>query len=218
MTQSSDQIIASQPGEVDRELTVERDGKRQHTVQRISQRFPTTVDDLWEACTQPDRLKRWFAPVSGDLRLGGRYHVEGNASGEVLACEPPRSFRVTWEFAGDSSQVAVHLASEGDEARLSLEHEHTGDADSQFWTQFGPGATGVGWDLALLGLSLHVVAGQDRPGDLDAFARTTPAQQFVRAVSDRWGEASVLAGTPAEDAAAAANRTTAFFLGVQTGG
>jgi hypothetical protein len=198
MTQSSDQIIASQPGEVDRELTVERDGKRQHTVQRISQRFPTTVDDLWEACTQPDRLKRWF--------------------GEVLACEPPRSFRVTWEFAGDSSQVAVHLASEGDEARLSLEHEHTGDADSQFWTQFGPGATGVGWDLALLGLSLHVVAGQDRPGDLDAFARTTPAQQFVRAVSDRWGEASVLAGTPAEDAAAAANRTTAFFLGVQTGG
>lgn len=213
MTQPSDQIIASQPDEVRRDLTVKRDGNRQHTVQTISQSYPTTLGDLWDACTQADRLGRWFAPVSGDLRLGGRYQVEGNASGEVVACEPPRSFTVTWEFAGDSSQVAVHLVPEGDRVRLTLEHEHTGDADSEFWAQFGPGATGVGWDLALLGLALHVVAGEDRPDDPDAFARTAPAQQFIRAVSERWGEASVRAGTPEEDATAAANRTTAFYLG-----
>lgn len=213
MTQSSEQIIASQPGEVRRELTVKRDERRQHTVQTISQSYPTTLDDLWDACTQADRLERWFAPVSGDLRLGGRYQVEGNASGEVVACEPPQSFTVTWEFAGDSSQVTVHLTPEGDRVRLTLEHEHTGDADSEFWVQFGPGATRVGWDLALLGLSLHLVAGKDRPDDPNAFARTASAQQFIRAVSGRWAEASVHAGTPEEYATAAANRTTAFYLG-----
>lgn len=213
MTEPPDQIIASQPEEVHRALTVEREGTVQHTVQTISQSYPTTVDDLWEACTQADRLERWFALVSGDLQLGGRYQVEGNASGEVVACEPPRSFTVTWEFGGDTSQLAVHLAPEGDRARLTLEHMHTGDADSEFWALFGPGATGVGWDLALLGLSLYLVAGQSRPDDPDAFAQTAPAQQFIRDVSERWAEASVNTGTPEEDAAAAANRTTAFYLG-----
>lgn len=218
MAESTDKIIAAQPGAVRRDLTVNRGDTTQHTVQTISQSYATTTDDLWEACTQADRLARWFAPVSGDLRLGGRYQVEGNASGEVTACDPPQSFTVTWEFGGDSSQVSVHLAPEGDQTRLTIEHSHTGAADSDFWAQFGPGATGVGWDLALLGLSLHLVAGQDRPGDPDAFAQTAPAQQFIRAVSERWGQASMHAGTPEEDATAAANRTTAFYLGEEMGG
>lgn len=215
MTEPSDQVISEQPDAVGRALTVERDGDRQHTVQTISQSYPTTVDDLWEACTRADRLARWFAPVSGDLRLGGRYQVQGNASGEVIACEPLVSYTVTWEFAGDSSRVTVRIAADGDRARLTLEHEHTGEADSEFWTRFGPGATGVGWDLALLGLALHVVTGQDRPDDLDAFARTESAQRFIRAVSTRWGDESMRAGTPEPDATAAANRTTAFYLGQQ---
>ncbi|AHH21270.1 activator of Hsp90 ATPase 1-like protein [Nocardia nova SH22a] len=213
MTEPSDHVIAAQPDEVNRELAIDREGDSQHTVQTISQSYPTTVDDLWEACTRPERLARWFAPVGGDLRLGGRYQVEGNASGEVVACDPPRSFTVTWEFGGDSSQVTVRLTQEDDRARLTLEHEHTGDADSPFWAQFGPGATGVGWDLALLGLSLHLISGQDRPDDPEAFARTESARQFIRAASDRWGEASARAGTPQEDATAAAHRTTAFYLG-----
>jgi uncharacterized protein YndB with AHSA1/START domain len=217
MTDVPDRLVAAQPDQVSRELTIKRDETTQHTVQTISQSYPTTVDDLWEACTQPERLERWFAPVSGDLRLGGRYQVEGNASGEVVACEPPRSFTVTWEFGGDSSQLAVHLAPEGDRARLTLQHEHTGEAGSEFWTQFGPGATGVGWDLALLGLALHLATGQDRPEDPEAFARTAAAQAFIRTVSERWGEASVRAGTPEEDATAAADRTTAFYLGEQPG-
>lgn len=216
MTRISDQVIAEQATHVDRALAVSRDGKTQHTVQTISQSYPTSVDDLWEACTRPDRLERWFAPVSGDLRLGGRYQVEGNASGEVVACRPPQSFTVTWEFGDDTSQLALLLTPEGNRARLTLEHEHTGDADSPFWAQFGPGATGVGWDLALLGLALYLVAGQDRPDDPEAFAQTASAQRFIRTVSDSWGEASVRAGTPEGDATAAANRTTDFFLGNDT--
>ena len=215
MPHTPDDVIAAQPDQVRRGLTVDRDGNEQRTVQSISQCYPTTVEDLWQACTTADRLQRWFAPVSGDLRLGGRYQVEGNASGTVLACDPPRSFTVSWELGADSSRLTVHLAPERDEARLTIEHAHTGAADSPFWAQFGPGATGVGWDLALLGLCLHLSTGADRPDDPEAFVRTAAAQRFIRAVSTHWGEASSPAGTPRDDANAAALRTTAFYLGEQ---
>lgn len=218
MTQEHDRILGAQADDVRRDLAVERDGPRQRTVQTLSQAYPTTVDDLWQACTQSDRLARWFAPVSGDLRHGGRYQVEGNASGTVVACDPPQSFTVTWEFGGSTSQLTVRVAADGDDARLTIEHDHTGDTDSEFWAQFGPGATGVGWDLALLGLSLHLVAGQDRPANPESFVQSEPAQRFIRAASTRWAEASVRSGTPQADAIAAADRTTAFYLGEPAAG
>jgi len=51
--------------------------------------YDTTVEDLWNAITTPQRLARWFTPVEGDLRLGGRYQLQGNASGTITRCDPP---------------------------------------------------------------------------------------------------------------------------------
>jgi uncharacterized protein YndB with AHSA1/START domain len=42
--------------------------------------------DLWEALTSADRIPRWFLPVTGDLRLGGRFQLTGNA-GDTPAAE-----------------------------------------------------------------------------------------------------------------------------------
>jgi hypothetical protein len=42
--------------------------------------YDAPIEDVWDACSDPDRLKRWFSPVSGDLRLGGRFQIEGNAA------------------------------------------------------------------------------------------------------------------------------------------
>ena len=50
----------------------------------VSQAYNATVADLWDACTNPERIARWFLPISGDLRLGGRYQFEGNAGGIIL--------------------------------------------------------------------------------------------------------------------------------------
>src|ERR1022692_1430641 len=47
-----------------------------------------------------DRFRRWFLPVSGDLRLGGRFQIEGNASGTIERCDPPKGFTATWEYGG----------------------------------------------------------------------------------------------------------------------
>ncbi|MDN5726050.1 MAG: SRPBCC family protein [Propionibacteriales bacterium] len=178
----------------------------------LSQTYPTDVDDLWQACTSPERLTRWFAPVTGDLQLGGRYQIEGNAGGEVRACEPPKTFTLSWEFGGGATEVVVRVEPDGDGARLTL--EHTGDVPLEFWDQFGPGATGVGWDLALLGLAGHLRTGHGKPEDEEAWTMSPEAQAFIIECSRAWGDADIDAGTPEAEARAAQGRTTAFYTGV----
>jgi len=178
----------------------------------IRRTFPAPIEDVWDACTTADRINRWLMPVTGDLRLGGRYQLEGNAGGEVLACEPPRLLRVTWVMGGGpASEVAVRLAPGGG-AETVLELEHTAIVDQRFWAAYGPGSVGVGWDLALLGLFLYLSTGQDRPEDPAAWATGPDAREFITASSGAWGTAFRQAGASEADAASAVAQTTAFYL------
>lgn len=188
----------------------DREGRRT-LVSIIGQCYDTGVEDLWEACTSPERLARWFAPVSGDLRPGGKYQVEGNAGGTIQTCEAPRSFSATWEYGGEVSWIAVRVAPEGEGARLTLEHTAYADGMVEFWERFGPGATGVGWDLALMGLARHL-AGIAQPPE-EGWERTEEGRRFITGSSSAWAETSVAFGTSRTDAEAARDRTTAFYLG-----
>src|SRR3954452_23950775 len=61
-------------------------------------RFDTDIEDLWSALTDPRRLARWHSEVKGDLRLGGtfsRRSSDGESTGRVDACDPPRRLLVT---------------------------------------------------------------------------------------------------------------------------
>ncbi len=77
-------------------------------VSTISRSYSTDLDDLWDACTTAERLARWFAPVSGELRLGGRYQVEGNADGTASIathrCPSPRPGSTAARSAGSPFQ------------------------------------------------------------------------------------------------------------------
>lgn len=42
--------------------------------------YDAEVADVWDAVTSPERIARWFMPVSGELKVGGRYQLEGNAA------------------------------------------------------------------------------------------------------------------------------------------
>ena len=79
----------------------------------VSQTYDAAVEDVWDACTSAERIPRWFLPVSGELKLGGRYQLEGNAGGTIERCDPPKSFFVTWEFGGQVSWVEVRLTADG---------------------------------------------------------------------------------------------------------
>jgi uncharacterized protein YndB with AHSA1/START domain len=180
--------------------------------------YDTEIDDLWDALTNGERIPRWFLPISGDLKLGGRYQFKGNAGGEITRCEPPRLLSVTWEYGSEVSWLNVTLASDA-AGGTGLELEHIAHVSDERWDQFGPGAVGVGWDLGLIGLARHLASGAavDRAA---AFAWQTSAEgkATMRAYSEAWGEASIAAGTDAAAAHAAARRTTAFYTGEPQGG
>ncbi|MFC5834893.1 SRPBCC domain-containing protein [Nonomuraea insulae] len=41
-----------------------------------------SIQDVWSAGTDPDRISRWLTPIDGDLRLGGTFHLNDNAGGD----------------------------------------------------------------------------------------------------------------------------------------
>jgi len=183
----------------------------------ITRTYDAPVADVWDACTNPERLPRWFLPVSGELREGGRYQVEGNAGGVIEQCDPPRRFTATWEFGGQVSWIELRLSdSPGGGTRFEL--EHASHVDTQ-WAQFGPGAVGVGWDLALLGLSRHLVTGAsiDRRAGM-AFPASDEGRRFVEDSTRAWCDAAIAAGEDPAEATAAAERTFAFYTGAGPAG
>lgn len=180
----------------------------------VSQTYDAPIDDVWDACTNPERIPRWFLPVSGDLRLHGRYQLEGNASGTIERCDPPKSFAATWEYGGGVSWIEVRLSTETD-GRTRFELEHIAHVE-EMWDEFGPGAVGIGWDLALIGLTLHLSTGMSL--DSDAVAQEAVAwpvsdegRRFIALSSERWYDANVASGTDPAAARAAADRTTAAY-------
>ncbi|WP_353951698.1 SRPBCC domain-containing protein [Knoellia sp. S7-12] len=212
--------VLSQIGAVTRELRIDDvDGEKSH-VQSLEQAYPSPIDDVWDAVTSPERIQRWFLPVSGDFRVGGRFQFEGQAGGEVLECEPPADdvarVLVTWEYGGGVTWLTVALASEGEGTRLRLEHvARASDVPAEMWEAFGPGATGVGWDGGLLGLSLHLgaVEGSLAPSEAEAWAVTDEGRQFYRGAADGWGSAHEASGADAAMAARAADATYGFYTG-----
>lgn len=175
--------------------------------------YDTDPEDLWDALTSAERIPRWFLPVTGDLRLGGRYQIQGNAGGEITQCEPPKLLAMTWEYGGDVSWVTVTL-SPGAGGGTALQLEHVAHVGDERWAQFGPGAVGVGWDSMLLGLAYHTDSGASvQPGEGMEWLGSPQGKEFVRATSADWGRAAIAGGDAAEDANAAAERTRAAYSG-----
>ena len=178
----------------------------------ISQTYDAPLEDVWDACTNAERIPRWFLPVSGDLRVGGRYRLEGNASGTIERCAPPTSFAATWEYGGEVSWIELRLGAEGD-GRTRFTLEHIAHVDDDRWLEYGPGAVGVGWDLGLTGLALHLAGGGAAvdPAQVAAWTASTEGREFIARSSEAWTEASIAAGTDDREARAAGQRTTAFY-------
>jgi uncharacterized protein YndB with AHSA1/START domain len=179
----------------------------------VSRSYRAELADVWDACTNPERIPRWFLPVSGDLKEGGRYQLKGNAGGTITQCDPPHGFDATWEMGADTSWIELRLADEGDgQTRFQL--SHIARVDDERWAQFGPGAVGVGWDSGLIGLYLHLTTGQAvDPATVAEWTTSAAGHEFLTRASDAWRAASVAFGTDPARARAAADRTTAFYTG-----
>ena len=180
---------------------------------RLQRDFDAPIEDVWDALTNPDRIGRWFLPISGDYRLGGRYQFEGNAGGEIVACERPDRLKVTWEYGEPTSdavasEVEVRLSTV-DGGATRFEFEHTAVVPDEMWGEYGPGAVGVGWDMGLLGLGLHLRGGS--VGDPEAWQLAPEGREFATRSSEAWGAASEAAGVDPEVVARNVANTTTFY-------
>ncbi len=112
------------------------------------------------------------------------------------------------------SWIEVTLTAEpGGRARFEL--ADTLGVDDQ-WTEFGPGAVGVGWDLGISGLSLHLAS--EEAVDSDAFmawSASDEGKQFVTQSSESWRHANVEGGAGVTEARAQADATAAAYTGAE---
>lgn len=194
---------------------VEYQGK---TVRVVSgaRTYDTGIEDLWDAVTNPERIPRWFAPVTGELELNGRYQIKGNAGGKITRCEPTTAFDITWEFYGNVSWVTVRLEAVENGTRLTLQHLMGKDpASEKHWKKYGAGATGVGWELAFLGLHLHLASGGEAVDqeENEKWFASPDGLAFLENCATAWGEAHARSGEDPTTAMDMAKETAAFYGG-----
>jgi uncharacterized protein YndB with AHSA1/START domain len=175
--------------------------------------YDASIEDVWDALTTAERINRWFLPISGDLRLGGSFQFEGNASGSIVACDRPNRLQVTWgmgpaEDAASASQVELRLTPTDDQT-TTVELVHTAILPEEMWDTFGPGAVGVGWEGGALGLALHFTGGTiEDPG---AWPYTAEGRAYYTASSEAWGAANLAAGADPDVVARNIAATTDFY-------
>ncbi|MGN7248781.1 SRPBCC family protein [Janibacter anophelis] len=96
------------------------------SVVHVEDVYDTDPDDLWQAVTDPTRLRRWIAGVEGDLRQGGLFtasFVSGwTGRGRVEVCDAPHRLLLTMEpGAADETTIEAVLSAQGAGTRLVVE-------------------------------------------------------------------------------------------------
>jgi uncharacterized protein YndB with AHSA1/START domain len=193
--------LAKQIGAISRQVEQQHSETGEVVAVTLERRYPAEVADVWQAITDPERVRRWFLPLTGDLRPGGNFRLEGHAGGDIMTCEPPRHLLVT--FGGESSIVDVLLSGKGEQTLLTLTHsvplELAGSTAGALYV-------GPGWDGALLGIALYLAG--EVSGDPVAAANSPEVQDFnVRSIQE-WVAAVEASGTADADAIAAAQQAS----------
>jgi uncharacterized protein YndB with AHSA1/START domain len=193
--------LAEQIGATSRQVEQHHSEAGEVVTVTLERRYPVEVADVWQAITKPERVRRWFLPLTGDLRPGGNFQLEGNAGGDIMTCEPPRHLLVT--FGGESSIVDVLLSGDGEQTLLRLTHsvplELAGSTAGALYV-------GPGWDGALLGIALYLAG--EVSGDPVAAANSPEVQDFNVKSIQEWIAAVEASGMADADAIVAAQQAS----------
>lgn len=122
---------------------------------RMERTFAATAEDVFDAWTSPEVMRRWFHPAPDwetpeaevDLRVGGRVRVvmrkpdgtEAEAHGEFTLIDRPHRLGMTWTFDDEpSNEQLIELSfseSEGSTTVLLVNTGISTDArrDAQDW-------------------------------------------------------------------------------------
>lgn len=193
-----------------RSLTFEEFNGQPGRCVRISVKIPAPVATVWEAISTQRGLRSFLGDIRGDLREGGSFAIRDNASGAIHECVPQREIFTDWDFAESHSTVRVRLTEEEDFTVVDLEIASP-DTQDDHWNTYGPGATGVGWEMVLLGLQHYATTGESM--DENTWIESGSAREAITHWADAWCDVHVSTGADDVAARKAADRTAAFYLG-----
>ncbi len=80
--------------------------------------YDAPIEDVWDACTNPDRLRRWYAPVSGDLHVGGTFEQPPMGTGKIVSCVAPHHLKLS--LGAGQDEIELHLSTRGSAAMTAL--------------------------------------------------------------------------------------------------
>ena len=146
---------------------------------RVEDVYDTDIEDLWQACTAPERLGRWIAEVSGDLREGGIVHAVFTStwSGQVRieVCDAPHHLLLTSQpGTEEESQLEAWLTADGSRTRLVVEERGLPVDSLHFY--------GAGWQVHLQDLARSLTS--DAPVHPGGWSEQRPASGW----HERWTE------------------------------
>jgi hypothetical protein len=91
--------------------------------------------------------------------------------------------------------------------------EHTAIIEDH-WNQFGPGAVGIGWDLAVMGLARHrATAASADHATAETWMGSPNGKEFMSQSGEFWRAAHVASGVDLASAKERSDRTIAFYRG-----
>jgi uncharacterized protein YndB with AHSA1/START domain len=128
--------------------------KPTETSMRIERTFDAPTEDVFDAWTNPEVLRRWWRPNPGwltpvaevDLRVGGRYRIsmedpengtKHTAGGEYSEVSRPRRLVYSWQWEQDDGQpshvstVTVDFHTDGERTKVVLEHSGLASSESR---------------------------------------------------------------------------------------
>jgi uncharacterized protein YndB with AHSA1/START domain len=146
---------------------------------RVEDVYDTDIEDLWLACTSPERLARWIAEVSGDLSVGATVQAVFTSTWagavRIEACDAPHHLLVTNEpGTDDETQLEAWLTPEGSRTRLVVEERGLPVGQLHFY--------GAGWQVHLEDLGRSLVSGA--PAHADGWSAEAAAPDW----QSRWTE------------------------------
>jgi len=146
---------------------------------RVEDVYDTEIHDLWEACTTPDRLARWIAEVSGDLREGGIVQAiftsTWSGPARIDVCDAPHHLLLTTQPGmADEAQLEAWLTTEGSRTKLVVEERGLPVDSLHFY--------GAGWQVHLEDLRRSL--GTDGSAHVGGWSESTPASAW----HERWTE------------------------------
>jgi len=133
----------------------------------LTRTFKAPVERVYAAWTDPEKMRRWFAPgdmtvpdAEADVRVGGRYRVtmqggecEFNVTGGVYREVIPNHRLVfTWQWEGTDLETLVTLefrSVSANETELTLTHEGFDNESTR-------DKHGEGWNGCLVNLEAFV--------------------------------------------------------------